>query len=82
MAGSTFSFSRVIGTNVPNKDANITIENRASDTASVMFVSVPLNMLNPNTIKAIIHVLINDTPSYFRICLPALFISSEPLASP
>lgn len=32
MAGSIFSFSKVIGTNVPKMDANITTANRLRDT--------------------------------------------------
>ena len=32
MAGSIFSFSKVIGTNVPNMDANMTTANRLMET--------------------------------------------------
>ena len=82
MAGSTFILSSVIGTNVPNIEANITTTNSDRLTATVKSPDIPINILKPNVINAIILALINDTPNSFRICVPALRRSYDPFAKP
>ena len=82
MAGSIFSRSNVIGTNVPNIDANITTTNSDKLTATVRLPCIPINIVNANVIKAIILALINDTPNSFMICVPAWRRSNDPFAKP
>lgn len=82
IAGSISNFSSVSGTIVPNIEAKITIENRANETAVVISCEVPAIKLNAKTSTAIILALISETPSSFKICLPALRSYSEPFAKP
>ena len=82
MAGSILNFSNVIGTNVPNIEANITTANSDMLTATVISASVPISILNANVNNAIILALINDTPTSFRICVPTLRRSNDPFANP
>ena len=82
MAGSILNLSNVIGTNVPNIEANITTANNDRLTDIVILPGVPINILKPNVINAIILALINDTPNSFNICVPAFRRSNDPFANP